>query len=131
MSLLYEKLLFDALGRPAFVSPYDQIQIAQQPPANFLFLVSNQWTNGVGLHNQQTVILDPDGEVLVQTDVVEFFLKDLAARHRVDHRMAVTLNKDGRYRIQVLGNDRLALEQFFYVRFRAPITDEAFGGPEG
>lgn len=131
MSLLYEGIAFDPLGKPVFIGPYNQIQIAQPPPVNFLLLVSNQWTNGIGMHRDQTVITDPDGAQFVETDEVDFFLRDPASAHRIDHRMAVTLTKDGRYRVSVLGNGQVKLEYFFFVRFRAAVSVETAPGAGG
>ena len=128
MSLLYDRILFDQLGKPAFVGPFDQLQFGQPPPANVLLLISNQWTNGIGLHQDQTLITDPDGEVVIETNPTDFYLKDPAAKHRIDARLGVTLTKDGRYRISVKVDNRTELEYFFFVRFRAQTTE---GGLEG
>jgi hypothetical protein len=128
MSILYEQILFDPVGKPVFVGPFNQVQLAQPPPVNMLLLISNQWTNGMGLHQQQTVNTDPDGQTLVESDAVEFFLKDSAAAHRVDHRMAVTFSKDGRYRVRVARDGATAIEYFFFVRFRVPVSDATVAG---
>ena len=119
MSLLYERLLFDQLGRPAFVSPYNEIQSTEPPPMNMLLLVSNQWTNGVGHHRESTSLFGPRGELIVETDEVDFFLRDVSHAHRVDRRIGVTLLDDGRYRIHVACDGAGAIDHYFRVRFRA------------
>lgn len=114
-SLLYSDLGFDQLGKPIFVGPYNEMQTSALP-VNVLLLISNQWTNGFGLHSQRTELADPDGQVLVASDDVEFFLKDAVSGHRVDHRFGVTLSEPGRYRIHVFVDDERVLEYFFLLR---------------
>jgi hypothetical protein len=39
-------------------------QAAVELPFNALLLLSDQWTNGVGVHRQQTAVFGPSDEVL-------------------------------------------------------------------
>lgn len=117
--MLYQEIGFDQLGKPIFIGPYNMMQTGSLP-VNALLLVSNQWTNGVGMHRQNSQILGPEDEVLIESDVVDFFLKDALAAHRVDHRMGVTFTSEGRYKIRVLLNDRAAIEYYFVVRLLQP-----------
>lgn len=41
---------------------------------------------------------------------------DALAVHRVDHRPGATFKSDGRYKIRVYLNDRVAIEYYFVVR---------------
>jgi len=115
-TLLYEQLGFDQLGKPIFFGSFNNIQATLGFPFNALLLVSNQWTNGFGHHRQRTRITSPTEQVLVESDDVEFFLKDSLSSQRVDHRLGVTFAEDGRHKISVLLNDKVVLEYFFTVR---------------
>ena len=118
-SILYDQLGFDQLGKPILVGPYSQIRTTRPPPFNFLFLISNQWTNGLGSHEQQTTIIDPDDR-RYPSEPVQFHLANALAAHRVDHRFGITVQAEGRYRVEVTLNGHKVIEYFFAVRSSPP-----------
>jgi len=113
MSLLYQSLALDEMGRPIYMGVFSNIH--GPLPAPLLFIISNQYTNGFGLHRQYTVISDPDGEVLAQSNECLFTLHSVLGAHRVDERMGVEFNKPGRHSIRVLLNDDVVIEYYFMI----------------
>ncbi len=123
MSLLYQGLALDELGRPIYMGIFSAIQAPL--PAAILFVVSNQYTNGFGMHRQHTVITDPDGDVLTQSQESQFMLTNVIGGHRVDERFGVQFKKPGRYKIAVQLDGDLAIEHFFMITDRPNPPAEA------
>src|SRR5439155_22536329 len=124
MSLLYQGLALDQLGQPIYLGIFNQI--AGDLPLQVLFVVSNQYTNGFGMHRQYTQVLDPDGTLMAQSDESQFLLQNVIGGQRIDERFGVQFSKEGRHTVRVFLNDQMVIEHFFMVRpRRMPPTPEA------
>ncbi len=120
MSLLYQNLALDELGRPIYMGIFNNADVSI--PVSMLFVVSNQYTNGFGMHRQHTVINDPDGEMLIQSSESQFMLQNVLGGHRVDDRFGVTFTKPGRYAIRVYLDGDMVIEHYFLITERMPPT---------
>lgn len=116
MSLLYQGLGADEFGRPLYFGIFGTVQAPL--PTSLLFVLSNQYTNGYGAHQQHTTITDPDGNLLAESPEAQFMLFNITASHRVDERFGVHFTKPGRYTIRVFLDGALAIEHFFMVEDR-------------
>ncbi|HZP95070.1 MAG TPA: hypothetical protein VFC31_01865 [Candidatus Limnocylindria bacterium] len=125
MSLLYQNLALDELGRPIYMGIFSNIQ--GPLPAALLFVVSNQYTNGFGAHRQYTVISDPEGVTLAQSEESVFTLHNVMGAHRVDERFGIQLTKPGRHAIRVYLDGELAIEHYFMVVERRAAPEPAGG----
>jgi len=118
MSLLYQNLALDELGRPIYMGIFNQAEVPI--PASLLFVISNQYTNGFGAHRQHTVISDPDGEKFVESNESQFIMQNVLGGHRVDERFGVTFTKPGRYAVRVYLDGEKVIEYFFLISERTP-----------
>lgn len=125
MSLLYTRLALDELGAPIFLGSFNQLE--GPLPIRINFIVTNQYTNGLGSHRQRTIITDPEGRVVIESDESDFHLRDAFSSHRVDERFGVAFARPGRYMVQVLLDEQPAIEYYFIIRERLqrPAQDEA------
>lgn len=118
LSLLYQRLGIDELGGPIYLGLFDNIQ--GPFPLQILFVVSNQYTNGFGMHRQYTQITGPDGEEIAQSPESTFHMQSLIGGSRIDERFGVAFTKEGRYTIRVSLDGQLAIEYYFMVREAKP-----------
>lgn len=126
MSLLYQKFAVDELGAPIFLGTFNQLQ--GPLPIRASFIVSNQYTNGFGMHRQHTVVTDPDEQIVIQSEETSFYLQDAISGHRVDERFITEFKKDGRHRVRVVLDGEIAIDYYFIVRNRPqPAGTQAVG----
>lgn len=121
-SLVYQKLALDDLGAPIFLGSFNQLE--GPLPMTVPFIVSNSYTNGLGMHRHSTLITDPDEERFAQSDEIDFFLRDAVSGHRIDDRFVVTFKKAGRYRVAVMLDSEPVIQYYLIVRDRPRPTVE-------
>src|SRR2546428_11844442 len=128
ISLLYQSLGLDGLGNPIFLGIFNNVE--GEFPVRMLFIVSNQYTNGFGMHRQYTTISDPDNVQLAQSEETQFFLQNVIGGQRNDQRIGLEFRKDGRHSIRVFLDGELVIEHYFMVRERRRGVAREPAGPQ-
>lgn len=114
-SVLCENVALDNVGRPAFLGCWSVLKSNQPGPVPITFVVSNLWTNGVGLWNQHTSIHGPEGQQIAASDEAQIFLTSVARGFRVDERFGIALTEAGQHTVKIHLDNEVVLEYHFLL----------------
>lgn len=114
-SVLCDNVAVDNLGRPAFLACWSVVKSNLAPPIPLSFVVSNIWTNGIGLWHQHTAVHGPAGELIARSEESELFLSSVARSYRIDERFAIQLVEGGQHTVRVYLDNDVVAEYHFIV----------------
>jgi len=120
-SVLCDDIRREDNGKLIFIGLFEGILAPSFPCTHPRLCIANRWCNGAGEFTQQTKVLTPDDDVLIEDQVTRFRLEDISVNHTVISVFEVgRFPMPGKYSVEVLLDGDL--------RQRYPLTVSCMGG---
>ncbi len=97
-------------GRAYIINPFDTMNRIGDAPVPHQFVILNCWTSGVGHWREHVTVSAPGGELLLETNEVEFWLRSSFNRHQVQNFVVVPLTEPGLHTVRVYLDHEEVLE---------------------
>lgn len=123
-SVLCDDIRREDNGKLMLIGLFEAIRTPTLPCAHPKLCVANRWCGGMGTFQQQTRLVTPNDELLVEDQVTTFELQGMGASHTVVAMFGgIQFAEEGHYSVEVLLNGNLKL--------RYPLLVEQLGeGPD-
>lgn len=99
----------EGTSKVILIGIFEQIQVEELPVQHPKLWVFSRWGNGIGTFATRTQIVDPDGNIVFQTEEIPFTLEVVEQSHNVSGQLVgLPLESAGTYWVEAYLDEELA-----------------------